>query len=115
MVSALKKIARVRLDCSRFVLPERQAAYIVDLEGDADAEHQRQRDDVGEIERQPDQYADLKRHRTRNQERRHPASKSTSTIRRKASQEQQADDDQRAYAGVNERPHGRSLSGLPRI
>ena len=32
---------------------------IVDLEGDADSEKKRQRDDVGEIQLQPDHHADL--------------------------------------------------------
>jgi hypothetical protein len=59
VVSALKIVARVRLDCNSagFPLPPRHD--VVDLERGADAEQQRQRDDVGEIRRQVDEDARL--------------------------------------------------------
>ena len=69
VVSALKKIARVRLDLQQVGPAGAPRHDIIDLERDADAEQQRQRDDVGEVERQADQHADLQRHRARDQQR----------------------------------------------
>ena len=43
--------------------------HVIDLEGDADAEQQRHRDDIGEVERQADQHADLQRDGAGNQQR----------------------------------------------
>ena len=103
VVSALKKIARVRLDCSRFVLPDAPRRHVIDLERDADAEQQRQRDDVGEIERQPDQHADFQRHRAGHQQRHQRQQHVGDPPQRKP--EQQADHDQRPDAGVDERLH----------
>ena len=48
---------QARLQEVRF--PRAPRNDVVDLEGDADAEKKRQCDDVGEIELQPDEHADL--------------------------------------------------------
>jgi hypothetical protein len=52
VVSALKTTARIRLDFNIAVSPRRQAITKIDVEGHANAEQQRQGDDVGEVERQ---------------------------------------------------------------
>ena len=69
VVSALQITARVRLDCKQIGLPGPPRHDVVDLECDADAEQQRQGDDVGEIERHADQHADLERDHARQQQR----------------------------------------------
>ena len=62
-----KITARVRLVCNKFGLPLTPRHDVIDLEGDADAQQQRQRDDIGEIERHADQDHDLHRHHAREQ------------------------------------------------
>jgi hypothetical protein len=54
VVSALKTMARAVGERSKVGLPGAPPQHEVDVEGDADAEEQRQRDDVCEIERQAD-------------------------------------------------------------
>ena len=62
VVSALKKIARVRLDASMSLDAGTPGDHVIDVERDADAEHQRHRDDVGEVQRQADQIGRLQGH-----------------------------------------------------
>ena len=74
VVQALKRMARVRTRLQE-VRPARAPRNdVVDLEGDANAEKKRQRNDVGKIQLQTDEYADLKRnddgHKQRHQRQR---------------------------------------------
>ena len=48
VVMALNSTARVSEEASRLVSPFPPGQHVIDLEGDADAEQQRQRNDVGE-------------------------------------------------------------------
>ena len=69
VVIALKKTARVRLDCKRFVVPAAPGHHEIDLERHAEAEQQRQRDDIGEVERHGSRHREFQRHEPGEQQR----------------------------------------------
>ena len=71
VVSALKKTARVRLDVQQVRAAGPPGHHEVDVEGDADAEQQRQGDDVGEVQRLADEHAAAQRQQAGQHDRGH--------------------------------------------
>ena len=100
VVSALKMIARVRLDCSSLRAARAPRHDVIDLERDADAEQQRQRDDVGEIERHIEQHAQLERQKAREQQR-HERQQHVAEAAQ-GDPEQDRDREQRPESGLDE-------------
>src|SRR5258708_5227624 len=83
--------------------------YIVNLESHADAEQQRQRDDVSEVERHLDQHANFQRHRARYQQRYQRQQHVGYSPQRQP--EQKTDHDERVNAGLDEGPDN-EIAGL---
>ena len=92
----------------RFQKPSHARAprhHEVNVEGDADAEYQRQRDNVGEVHRQSDQHAGTERDNARKHEWRERTGNVSPAPERQ--RKKQRDGKERKNAGLDESPHDR--------